>query len=146
MAETVAERIQDLVLASLFLVIAVVALVKCRRVIVLEGAEVRSCMRACVVDWIDGVGGWMVGVAALVTAVGIAPPRACSTPQPNPPTHTHPNPHPYLTRTGGHQGLLLPHLRGRRAPEHLVLHPLGRAGAELRPRGSLGVSDAGAFI
>jgi hypothetical protein len=40
MAETVAERVQDLVLASLFLLIAVVALVKCRRVVVLEGAEV----------------------------------------------------------------------------------------------------------
>jgi hypothetical protein len=40
MGETVAERVQDLVLASLFLIIAVVALVKCRRVIVLEGAEV----------------------------------------------------------------------------------------------------------
>jgi hypothetical protein len=42
MPETKAEKIQDLVMASLFSVIAVVALVKCRRVIVLEGAEVRS--------------------------------------------------------------------------------------------------------
>lgn len=61
MAETVAERIQDLVLASLFLVIAVVALFKCRRVIVLEGAEVRAA--CCRVLWnrsIDSVRGSLV--------------------------------------------------------------------------------------
>lgn len=41
MTETVGEQVQDLVLGFLFAVIAVVALVKLRRVVVLEGAEVR---------------------------------------------------------------------------------------------------------
>jgi len=49
MPETVAEKAQDLVMACLFSLIAVVALVKCRRVIVLEGAEVRGQIwRVCV--------------------------------------------------------------------------------------------------
>jgi hypothetical protein len=47
MPETVAEKAQDLVMACLFSLIAVVALVKCRRVIVLEGAEVRVDNVAC---------------------------------------------------------------------------------------------------
>lgn len=50
MPETLAEKAQDLVMASLFSLIAIVALVKCRRVIVLEGAEVRvhtTCECAC---------------------------------------------------------------------------------------------------
>lgn len=57
MAETTAEKVQDLVLGFLFAVIAVVALFKCRRVVVLEGAEVgavSSCFVFC-----GGGGGWM---------------------------------------------------------------------------------------
>jgi len=46
MPETVAEKVQDLVMACLFTLIAVVALVKCRRVIILEGAEVRVRMKS----------------------------------------------------------------------------------------------------
>jgi hypothetical protein len=59
MAETVEERSQDLVLASLFLLIAVVALVKCRRVVVLEGAEVSGLVGRSI--WlVDGSMGRLV--------------------------------------------------------------------------------------
>lgn len=138
-------------MACLFSLIAVVALVKCRRVIVLEGAEVRVC--------------WQCGVFMRVYVCGIqagsyTSRKRCGSTKarrliskyislnaslasfltPSFPSIPPSAPHP-PSPIDGHQNLLLPHFRCRRLAGHLVLHPFRCPGTLLRPCRSVGLSN-----
>lgn len=131
-------------MACLFTLIAVVALVKCRRVIVLEGAEVRGRCGVFVLvcrELHQESDATAKGRTYTCRHVDSNSARLHLLPHSLPPLPLSLPPTPPLP-PDGHQNLLLPHLRRRRLAGYLVLHPFRRPGTVLRPCRSLGLSNS----